>query len=232
MHIRELKHTHTRTNHTLTMYPRINSTWTNTFINSQVWPPPWLMTTTTSAYPVFIKTIIFSLVLISVTCSIINLVQGVKKYLREFSQTKRAFFALNFNIILIGVLGSLTFGCVYTIAAFFIDKFEAKTIFGTESVLESGYGMNTSEFFENERRKQQIMTEDSESLKMRILMPICLSFQLAAGSSKVPVPLTVPNPVPVPFQCQCRVSGMFWHWNVTGLSENQGFYWFARKFWL
>ena len=75
----------------------------------------------------------------------------------------------------------MTFGCVYTIAAFFIDKFEAKTIFGTESVLESGYGMNTSEFFENERRKQQIMTEDSESLKMRILMPICLSFQLAVA---------------------------------------------------
>jgi len=133
----------------------------------------------TSAYPVFIKTIIFSLVLISITCSIINLVQGVKKYLREFSQTKRAFFALNFNIILIGVLGSLTFGCVYTIAAFFIDKFEAKKILGTESVLNSGYGMNTSEFFE--RRKQQIMTEDSESLKMRILMPICLSFQLAVA---------------------------------------------------
>ena len=55
----------------------------------------------------YIKIIIFSLVIVSFVISIVNLVHGVKKYIQEISVTKRAFFALNFNIILLGVFGTL-----------------------------------------------------------------------------------------------------------------------------
>ena len=105
------------------------------------------------------KLIIFSLVFISLTCSVLNVVRGFKKYFREFSQTKRVFFALTFNIIFLGIFGTLTFGCVYTIAVFFIRDIE------------------------NPKFKSNSTEKDEEERELRILNLICFSFQLAVAIS-------------------------------------------------
>ena len=99
----------------------------------------------------YMKIIIFSFVTISFILSIINLVLGVRKHIQELCKTKRTFFALNCNIILFGVFGTLVFGIVYMLATVFIDKFTDEN--------------------------------NHKNLKIRILTPIRLSFQLSTAIS-------------------------------------------------